>query len=569
LSGASVTFNWVGGSGISNYWLSVGNTFGGHDIYNQSTGAVQSATVNSLPTDGRTIYVRLWWLGTSGWQFHDYGYTAANSGAPRPAITTPTPGSILSSANVNFAWTAGTGVSQYWFYVGTAVGAADIYNHSTGLTQSVSIAGLPVNGQTIFVRLWSLVSGNWQFDDYTFTAVTGVKAVMTAPAPATTFTSGSAGFAWSSGTAVSQYWLSVGTTAGTSDVYNQSVGTSQSVTVGTPSNGGTIYVRLWSLIGSSWQFSDTLYEAAGGSPRAILTSPPAGTALSGTTVTFGWTSGTSVNQYWLSVGTTLGGGDIFNQSTGAAQSTTVSGLPINGQIVFVRLWSLIGSTWQFNDYAYAATSIEAQKAVMNSPSPGTILSGATQSFGWSSGSGATQYWLHVGTTAGASDIYNQSTGVVQSATVNGLPTNGTTAYVRLWSRLGNAWLFNDYLYEASGASVRAVLTSPTPGNTLSGTTVTFGWTPGTGVSQYWLHVGSKVGGADIYNQSSGTTPSATVSALPNTGTVYVRLWSQLSGIWQFNDYSYTAVAGPVAATSWGASTLAMGSRSANATMTPD
>jgi hypothetical protein len=29
---------------------------------------------------------------------------------------------------------------------------------------------LPTDGRTLYVRLWSLVSGAWQFNDYTYTA---------------------------------------------------------------------------------------------------------------------------------------------------------------------------------------------------------------------------------------------------------------------------------------------------------------------------------------------------------------------------------------------------------------
>jgi subtilisin family serine protease len=94
--------------------------------------------------------------------------------------------------------------------------------------------------------------------------------------------------------------------------------------------------------------------------------------------------------------------------------------------------------------------------------------------------------------------------------------------------------------QASAQSTdKAVLTSPTPGSTLSGTSVTFEWTSGTGVSQYWLEIGtSGVGSANLRNRSEGTVTSATVTGLPTSGTVYVRLWSLISGVWQFNDYTF-------------------------------
>jgi hypothetical protein len=35
-----------------------------------------------------------------------------------------------------------------------------------------------------------------------------------------------------------------------------------------------------------------------------------------------------------------------------------------------------------------------------------------------------------------------------SATANGLPTNGATVYVRLYSLINGSWLYTDYTYKA-------------------------------------------------------------------------------------------------------------------------
>ena len=85
------------------------------------------------------------------------------------------------------------------------------------------------------------------------------------------------------------------------------------------------------------------------------------------------------------------------------------------------------------------------------------------------------------------------------------------------------------------------MVSPVPGSKFTSSTVTFQWTAG-GATAYGLTVGSSPGAADIYN--SGTTlhaTSQTVSSIPTDGrTVYVRLYSQVSGSWTFNSYTYTA-----------------------------
>ncbi|MBS1859798.1 MAG: hypothetical protein JST11_30790, partial [Acidobacteria bacterium] len=79
---------------------------------------------------------------------------------------------------------------------------------------------------------------------------------------------------------------------------------------------------------------------------------------------------------------------------------------------------------------------------------GTTLSGANVTFNWSSGTGATAYWLDIGTTAGGFDLFSQTAGMATSQAVANLPLNGNTIYVRLWTALGGAWDFNDYTYTA-------------------------------------------------------------------------------------------------------------------------
>src|SRR5437870_4635780 len=125
----------------------------------------------------------------------------------------------------------------------------------------------------------------------------------------------------------------------------------------------------------------------------------------------------------------------------------------------------------------AATS--QNKATLTSPSPGAGLAGATVSFGWSAGTGATEYWLEVGTTGvGSTNLYSQSQGLSLSGTVNGLPIDGSTVYVRLWTRLSGTWQLNDYTYRAATSQNKATMTSPPPGSTLAGATVSCGWSAG-------------------------------------------------------------------------------------------
>src|SRR4029077_19932296 len=89
---SSVTFNWSAGS-ATGYFLLVGSSPNGADIYFRQVH-VRSATINNIPTDGRTIYVTLGSHVGGSWTYKSYTYTALNS----PATPTPAPTSTARPA---------------------------------------------------------------------------------------------------------------------------------------------------------------------------------------------------------------------------------------------------------------------------------------------------------------------------------------------------------------------------------------------------------------------------------------------------------------------------------------
>ncbi len=309
---------------------------------------------------------------------------------------------------------------------------------------------------------------------------------------------------------------------------------SQTISTGTSTDNTT-------TTGNQWEVDFT-----GGSGAAAAMTTPAsdGATLTGSSFTFAWDAGTSVTQYRLWVGTTSGGTDIYNQSTGTTQSATVTGIPTDASSVYVRLSSYFDGAWYYNEYTYVASGSAVDKAEMTTPaSDGATLSGASFTFAWDAGTSVTQYRLWVGTTSGGSDIYNQSTGTTQSAAVTGLPADGSSVYVRLYSYIDSTWYYNNYTYVAATvADDPAEMTYPaSDGDPLPGATCTFTWDAGANVTQYRLWVGTTSGGSDIYNQSTGTTQQAYVTGIPTDGgSVYVRLNSMISGSWQYNAYTYVA-----------------------------
>jgi hypothetical protein len=98
---------------------------------------------------------------------------------------------------------------------------------------------------------------------------------------------------------------------------------------------------------------------------------------------------------------------------------------------------------------------------------------------------------------------------------------------------------------AAFAATGATMISPKPGTVLSGTTVKFTWTKGSGLYAYGLAVGTTRGSANIYDAELKRTYT-TVEHIPANGkTIYVKLSSKASstGAWSSHSYTYTASRG--------------------------
>ena len=440
LTSSSVTFQWSAGASASAYWLDVGTIQGQGNIFaSQLASSAVSQTVNGIPANGGTIYVRLWTQIGGVWQYHDYSYTAASM--TLASMSSPTPGSTLSGPTVTFSWAAGVGASAYWLDVGTVQGQGTIFAQNVGLVTSQMVNGISTAGGTIYVRLWTQLSGNWQYHDYMYTAA---SSGITTPAPDSVLPSPSATFNWTAVAGADQYWLDVGSAVAIGDYYGgPTTGTSASVN-NLPCDARTVYVQLWAHISGNWQTPVRYtYTATGGC--AALTSPASNAALSGTSATFTWNAIGGADQYWLDLGNSIGVGDIFAGST-TSTSVAVNSIPCDGRFLYAQLWTHSNGAWHSpGRYDFTAWGACGRLTV---PSPGATLSGSTVTFNWNAGMGVTAYWLDVGTVLGQGNIFGANLGTVLSRTVSGIPTDGSMIYVQLWSQIGGVWYLNRYSYTA-------------------------------------------------------------------------------------------------------------------------
>ncbi len=185
-------------------------------------------------------------------------------------------------------------------------------------------------------------------------------------------------------------------------------------------------------------------------------------------------------------------------------------------------------------------------AELVAPPPGSLLTDSTVQFRWKGEEGIEQYYLKVGHSVDAEDIFGRDAGRRTAVTVNRVPLDGRKLYVRLFWRLGEKWYHEDYEYltpaagtEVSEGGVRIV--KPPPGTKLEGPRVTFAWTPGENVSLYLLKVGSAPNATDIYAGNADGATSATVTGIPQDArAIFVRLLWRVDNAWKHRDFVYQA-----------------------------
>ena len=277
--------------------------------------------------------------------------------------------------------------------------------------------------------------------------------------------------------------------------------------------------------------------------HAGLISPPPGTSLSDSTVTFIWdaSEGPAVVERYLMVGTTLGGSDIYAGYQGSGLARWIPGLPLAAPAIFVRLMSYVDGAWQVRDYSYRTP--ELLPSEIFAPTPGTTIFDPTVTFQWSPESGVSQRYLLVSDFRG-NVIYGGYQGTALSRTVRGIPM-GSEIHVTLSSEVGGIWKWAFYTYSTTTPSptypMWSKLVSPAPNSWLCCGSATFTWDAGIGVTERYLVVGSAPGLSDVYAGYQGAALSRTVTGITVQGSIYVTVFSWMGDRWHpSSSYEYVS-----------------------------
>ncbi|HPF41575.1 MAG TPA: M6 family metalloprotease domain-containing protein [Phycisphaerae bacterium] len=553
--------------------------------YNKTENSV---TLTATPTTGMTGLT----VGTSN---------AFNVGAKKAELTSPAAdGDTLTGAAYTFVWNTGSGVTQYRLWVGSGpmtVGTdADLYKSTPLTTTSQAVSGLPTDGSTVYVRLWSYINSVWQSSDYTFVAASAGVATHIELSTIATQVAGTL--------------FSIGVTS--TDALGDPVAVTQdtkvalSVQTGTGSLGGTTYGTITNGT-SSYTITGVTYSKAE-SGVVIRGTSVAGDALVAVNSNAFTVNGGAANKLSIDTISDQGTGVGFDVTVNildssdnpavATQTTTItltkkSGNSASGTASGVRTGvinpgagsvTISGVTWTtaataaeitatptsgmtgltvadsntFNvttrtPTKLSITTIASQgtnlpfdvvvQVLDSSDQPANVTTDTLVTLALSSGTGTLGGVLTGTVTNGTSEV--TISGVTYNKTENSivLGCTATTGMTGLSAAASNAF---------NVGNAKASMTTPAAdGDTLTGTSYTFVWNAGSGVTQYRLWVASvPITGpddADILKSTAITGTSYNVTGLPSDGSsVYVRLYSYINSVWQYNSYTYVGASAGVA-----------------------
>jgi alpha-tubulin suppressor-like RCC1 family protein len=350
--------------------------------------------------------------------------------------------------------------------------------HSTPVAIATSVRAIAAGDlHTLFVRsdgtLWACgANGSGQLGDggttdrhSPFQVATGVALSVALVAPSVPAASAATNVTGSGFTA---HWSSVSGATG----YRLDVSTSSSFASRTTWNVGNVTSRSMSGLSAStiYYYRVRAYNSAGTSGNSntisvktlALQPPLAPTATAATTVISSgfagnWSSVSGATGYRLDVSTSssfssyVSGYQSLN--VGNVITRSVSGLSAS-KIYYYRVRAYNGAGTSGNSNVISVTTSSVTFAQMLSPTPGlpgsngSTFTSSTVTFSWKAGVSVTEYFLYVGNSLGANDIYSGNQGLNLSHTVSNIPTDGRTIYVRLWSYINGTWYYFNYTYKA-------------------------------------------------------------------------------------------------------------------------
>jgi len=329
------------------------------------------------------------------------------------------------------------------------------------------------------------------------------------------------------------YYLYVGRTLGGKDLVNTGEIQRTSQTASDLPLNTLLYARLWTKVAGVWRSTDSTFAAAYGA--ALIANPTNASTNADLTLPISWNTLSGAQSYYLYVGTSAGAKDLINTGEITQTSYATTGVPEN-QTVFARLWTKSSGVWRFTDSTFRGARLVSR---ITAPSDGSTNFDWAMPIQWNALPNAQAYYLYIGSTPGARDLFDSGETQLTSARAINLPAN-QTVYARLWTKVANVWHYTDSSF--SGALATAAITFPLNGAVNVDLSKPVQWTTVPNVQSYYLWVGTSPGLQDVANFGETSQTSYVLQNAPSGQTLYARIWTKVGGAWHYADSSFSGAA---------------------------
>jgi hypothetical protein len=343
-------------------------------------------------------------------------------------LTAPQAGQTGVTSAQPFTWEAMPQAEAYRLTVGTTPGASDVADSGETARTWWTVEALPA-GRTLYARLQTRQGGRWLTSDSQFVAA--AKAVLVYPYAGASDVSASETFVWSGVSDAQAYRLTVGTTAGASDIADSGETRATRFAVTGVQPGQTLYAQVATQVRDRWVVDAVTFTTA---TAARFTRPEAG---DGSDLGNGlaWTTILGASSYYVRIGSTPDGQDLLDSGEVKGTELETPALPA-GETLYARISTNVRGQWE-----HRTTTLMLAGAALVAPAAdasGAVAADAVPQLSWTTISNAEAYRVYVGTAPGAQDLLDSGELHETSTAVKPLP-GGRRIFVTVWTKAHGTW----------------------------------------------------------------------------------------------------------------------------------
>ncbi|WET49353.1 T9SS type A sorting domain-containing protein [Chryseobacterium indologenes] len=426
-------------------------------------------------------------------------------------------------------WNSASGATGYLLNVGTTPGGSDVLNNvnvGNVTTYTIPTANILDYSTIYYVKVipTNNLGTNTGCSESSFMTFNIGCPTVTAPSSAATAVSALPAISWSTVSGATGYKISIGSTAGGTDIMNNvDVGNVTTYTLTTPLLFNTKYyytVNSYSASSVSSGCTERTFTTGGLCPAV---SAPSSSATGVSVLpTFTWTAIAGVTGYRITIGTTAGGNEIMdNMDVGNVATYTLTTPLAFYTKYYYKVVAYSGNTVGTGCTERSFTTNTLCPSV-SAPGPAATGVSVLPTITWGAIPGVSGYRINMSTTLGGNDIMdNVDIGNVTAYTPATPLAFNTKYYYRVVAYSGNTTL--PLCSDRNFTTTTLCPAVSAPASSATGVSIlpTITWSPIVGVTGYRITMGTTAGGNDIMdNVDVGNAVAYTLTTPLAYGTKY-------------------------------------------------